>query len=272
MRQHSSRISGEHEPTVGDAQPTVRDRAQARTKSPGIPIFPVRRSASGCRGGFQQHVLFAAGLAALLIGVGLLRPALANEWRGPVKSLLEMRQNHVIVQNYDLSCGAAALATILDFQYGEHVTEKQVAEGLVSRKIYIEHPELIRIRQGFSLFDMKRYVDRLGFVGIGYGHLELKDILHLAPIIVPVSPVGYNHFVIFRGMMGDEVLLADPAFGNRAMSLRKFERIWIRFPKLGRVGFIVTRDGKPGKPGLLAPRRDQFVAPSNNLVRQTLPF
>ena len=117
---------------------------------------------------------------------------------------------------------------------------------------------------------MKRYVEKLGFKGIGYGELELKDIEKMAPIIVAVRPVGYNHFVIFRGRIGNEVLLADPSFGNLTMGLRTFERIWINFPKFGRVGFIVSRDAKPAPPGLLALRPDQIVAPRGAFVRQVL--
>lgn len=209
------------------------------------------------------------GGAALALALAV-PPALADEWR-PVKSLTEIRRQDVIVQQFDLSCGAAALATILKFQYGDNVTERQVAEGLIGRKEYIEHPELIRIREGFSLLDMKRYVDGRGYRGIGYGKLEFKDLIRLAPIIVAVSPIGYNHFVVFRGAIGDQVLLADPAFGNRTMSVEKFERIWIDFPKFGKVGFVVTRNGKPGPPGRLAARADLFVVPTADLVRQALP-
>ena len=189
----------------------------------------------------------------------------------PVKSVAEMRRQDVVVQHYDLSCGAAALATILKFQFGDNVTEREVALGLIRRKEYIEHPELIRIREGFSLLDMKRYVESRGYRGIGYGKLEPKDLPGLAPIIVAVNPIGYNHFVVFRGMRGDQVLLADPAFGNRTMSVERFNRIWIDFPKFGRVGFVVTRNGHAAPAGALASRPELFVAPANELVRQTLP-
>ncbi len=177
----------------------------------------------------------------------------------PVKSLLEMRQQNVIVQKFDLSCGAAALATLLNFQFGDHVTEAQINAGLIRREEYIENPELVRARQGFSLLDLKRFVDGRGYEGVGYGQLELDDLVKLAPILVPVSPVGYNHFVVFRGILHDEVLLADPAYGNRTMPTDKFKRIWIDFPELGKVGFIVTRNGKPAPPGALAPKADEFV-------------
>jgi predicted double-glycine peptidase len=188
----------------------------------------------------------------------------------PVKSLLEMRHQGVVVQKYDLSCGAAALATLLNFQFGDPVTERDINAGLIRRQEYIEHPELVRIRQGFSLLDMKRYVDGRGYQGVGFGQLDMDDLVKLAPVIVAVSPVGYNHFVIFRGILRDQVLLADPAYGNRTMSREKFERIWIDFPELGKVGFIVTRDGQPATPRLLAPRAEEFVMLSAETKPSTL--
>lgn len=177
----------------------------------------------------------------------------------PVQTLVELRHRNVVVQKYDLSCGAAALATVLNFQFGDPVSERVINLGMIRRQEYIEHPELVRVRQGFSLLDMKRFADSHGYEGIGYGQLEMDDLIKLAPIIVPVSPVGYNHFVVFRGILRDEVLLADPAYGNRTMSRQKFERMWIDFPELGKVGFVVTRNGKPAPPGALAPRAEEFV-------------
>jgi predicted double-glycine peptidase len=177
----------------------------------------------------------------------------------PVKTLLELRRQNVIVQKYDLSCGAAALGTLLNFQFGDPVTEQEINRGMIRRKEYIENPELVRLRQGFSLLDMKQFVDNRGYEGIGYGQLDIDDLIKFAPLIVPVSPVGYNHFVVFRGTLGDEVLLADPAYGNRTMSREKFERIWIDFPELGKVGFVITRNGKQAPPGALVPRVEEFV-------------
>lgn len=222
-----------------------------------------------------MRAALAVGICALLAlsGAGLNPARAATEQRrGPVKSLLEMRHDGAVVQQWDLSCGAAALATLLNFQYGDAVTEREVATGLIRRKEYIDNPDLVRWRQGFSLLDMKRFVETRGYVGVGYGKLQLDELNALAPIIVAINPIGYNHFVVFRGIVGGNVLLADPAFGNRTMTLEKFARVWIDFPVFGRVGFIVTRDGKPAPPGRLAPRPDQLVAPSAEALRQVLPF
>jgi len=177
----------------------------------------------------------------------------------PVRSLLEMRQTNVVLQQWDLSCAAAALATILRYQHGEPVTERSVALGLINRAEYIANPDLVRIRQGFSLLDLKRYVDRLGYQGLGLGQLEFPDLLERAPIIVPVNLQGYPHFVIFRGATSNTVLLADPAFGNVTLSIDKFMNGWIDYRDIGHVGFIVTETGTPAPPGRLSARALDFA-------------
>lgn len=176
-----------------------------------------------------------------------------------VKSLFEMRRENVVVQQWDLSCGAAALTTLLNYQYNDFVTEKEVASSLMNRPEYIKTPDLVTLRQGFSLLDLKRYVDARGYKGIGYGKLTLDDLLKKAPIIVPVNIFGYNHFVIFRGMMGDRVLLADPAWGNRTMQVELFEDIRIDFPQIGKVGFVISRLDGVEPPNRLAPNASEFV-------------
>ena len=117
----------------------------------------------------------------------------------PCARCSKRRQQNIILQQFDLSCGAAALATILQFQHGEALTERDVAIGLVSRDVYIANPEIIRLRQGFSMLDMDRYVERLGYAGEAFGSVTYKDLLSLAPAIVPVRMHGYNHFVVFGG-------------------------------------------------------------------------
>jgi hypothetical protein len=180
--------------------------------------------------------------------------------RRPVRSLLEMRRDHTVIQEWDLSCGAAALATILTYQHDDPVPEREIAKALMGREEYLAHPTLVRIRQGFSLLDLKRYVDQRGYEGVGFGRLTLEDLIERAPIMVPVNFTGYNHFVIFRGVLGDRVLLADPAWGNRTMSKRKFENAWLTYPEIGKVGFVVQRRDGATPPNQLAPHASEFVS------------
>ena len=176
-----------------------------------------------------------------------------------VASLAESRERNVVIQNWDLSCGAAALATILNFQHGDPVSEREVAMGLMSRSEYLENPMLVNLRQGFSLLDLKRFVDARGYDGVGLGRLTFEHLVTRAPMIVPINTYGYQHFVVFRGMLGNRVLLADPAFGNRTMLRSAFESAWIDFAEIGHVGFLVNRKDGLFPPNQLEPKPSDFV-------------
>lgn len=188
-------------------------------------------------------------------------PAVSSaEGRGPVTSLLEMRRDRVVVQQWDLSCGAAALATLLNYQHGDAVSEREVARGLIQREEYLEQPLLVQARQGFSLLDLKRYVEQRGYRGIGFGQLTLADLIERAPAIVPVRFHGYNHFVVFRGARGNRVSIADPAFGNYTMLAAKFERAWLSFGEFSKVAFMVARRDDVPPPNQLEPGPADFVS------------
>lgn len=201
------------------------------------------------------NLVFAGTCALLCL---LLSPQVFAGER-VVKSLLEMRHDNVVIQQWDLSCGAAALATLLKYQHGEPVTEKEVALALMKREEYIKNPQLIQSREGFSLLDLKRHVDARGYQGSGYGKLQLKDLVAKAPLIVPIKTHGYNHFVVFRGILGDRALLADPAWGNRTMLVDEFMEHWIDYPSLGRIGFTVQRRDGLSPPNQLAPKASDFL-------------
>lgn len=185
--------------------------------------------------------------------------ALADNSAPPVRSIIEKRHQNVVLQQWELSCAAAALATILRYQHGVPVTERSVALGLIDRAEYIANPDLVRFRQGFSLLDLKRFVDGLGYDGIGLGQLALPDLFERAPVIVPVNLQGFPHFVVFRGGTLNSVLLADPAFGNITMSKAKFLKGWIDYKDIGHVGFVVTKAGELTSPGGLSARALDFV-------------
>jgi len=172
----------------------------------------------------------------------------------PVASLMEIRQQNVVIQKWDFSCGAASLATILKYQHHDHVTERMVAEGMLRRT----DPLKVKVRGGFSLLDLKRYVESRGLKGKGYLDLDLNGLIEIAPAIVPVDLGDYNHFVVFRGILDGKALLSDPAFGNRTVDINIFEKSWVN-----KIGFIVTRtDGKNPPNQLIVLPSDSIAAPS----------
>ena len=141
-----------------------------------------------------------------------------------VLSLKEIREDGVIVQQWDTSCGAAAIATVLTYHFNEPVTEREVAEGLLRQT----EPMKVRYRGGFSMLDMKRYAQERGYKGIGFKGLTFEDLRYFDAPIVPVDFHGYNHYVVYKGLTPEgKVWLADPGYGNRALSVEAFQNAWI---------------------------------------------
>jgi len=213
------------------------------------------------QGSSRRYLTCVDSVASLLLAVCLCfdTTVFAADAAPPVRSVLEIRHDHVVLQQWELSCAAAALATLLRYQHGIPATERSVALGLINRQEYLANPELVRLRQGFSFLDMKRFVATLGYEGVGLGQLALGDLLKRAPIIVPVNLRGYPHFVVFRGATKNRVLLADPAFGNITLTIDKFLNGWINYQKLGRVGFMVTKGGELEPPARLSAQSSDFV-------------
>lgn len=175
--------------------------------------------------------------------------------------MLEQRQRHVVTQRWDLSCGAAALATLMNYQHGEAFSEKAVAESMLRRS----DPLTVRIKGGFSLLDMKRFAQREGYRGRGFMQLQFDQLLEHAPAIVPVELGGYRHFVIVRGAVARRVLLADPAFGNRSLPGDEFMRAW-----LAGIAFVVDRRDGFAPPGRMGIEPVDFLRVPERVVRQAV--
>jgi predicted double-glycine peptidase len=123
----------------------------------------------------------------------------------------------------------------------------------------------VKYRGGFSLLDLKRFAESRGYTADGYMQVSLENLVEFGPSIVPVSTSGYNHFVVFRGVVRDQVLLADPAFGNRTLTVEQFEQAW-----LANMAFVISRaDGTPA-PNQLIPRENDFGAPSGINLRTAI--
>ena len=193
-------------------------------------------------------------ILAVSLAVAACAPTHTSTSTRYVRSLLEARQDRVVVQKWDLSCGAAALSTVLTYDLDRPTTERAVAASLLKRYHTLGQ---VQRQLGFSLLDLKAYANKHGLQAVGYGDVSLHDLVELGPSIIPVRMNGFNHFVVFRGIHGSRVLVADPGFGNRTMHLDYFASIW-----QGKMAFVVSRaDGRP-QPRRLAARPSDFWSTS----------
>jgi len=151
----------------------------------------------------------------------------------PVRSLQEIRQEGVIIQKWDTSCGAAALSTVLTYSLQYPVSEREVASGMLR----MTEPIKVKHRGGFSLLDMKHFVETRGLKGTGYRGMTFEQLLSFQSPIVPILQYGNPHFIVVRGLNSDgRVDIADPGFGNRTMSVEDFKGVW-----QNGIGFMVTQ-------------------------------
>lgn len=138
-----------------------------------------------------------------------------------VLSIHGRKYHNLIQQQTDFSCGAAALATIMKYAYKLDVDEQKVLEGLFAVS---DHDEVIA--RGFSLLDIKQYVERVGFRGRGY-KVEPHTLDNIKiPTIVLLDMKGYKHFVVLKKTDGDDVYIADPALGNKIIDRETFHSQW----------------------------------------------
>lgn len=168
---------------------------------------------------------FAAASCAFSTGVHA-------ESQGRFSSLKEIRERGVVMQQWETSCAAAAVATVLTYGFNDPISERHAALKMLEQT----DPQKVRERGGFSLLDLMSFAESRGYLASAYKHLDFEDLRVFHAPIVPISQYGYNHYVVFNGVRDDRVLLADPAFGNRELSSERFKEIW-----LDGMAFVVSR-------------------------------
>ena len=139
----------------------------------------------------------------------------------PVISIREAKFKSVIQQQFDYSCGSAALATLLSFHYARPTTEAKTFEKMFE----VGDQDAIR-KSGFSLLDMKNYLETVDIRADGF-RISLDELSEAGiPGIALIDTGGYKHFVVIKGFDGGDVLVGDPAFGMTVYTQAEFEAIW----------------------------------------------
>ncbi|QXH44434.1 C39 family peptidase [Pseudomonas xanthosomatis] len=139
----------------------------------------------------------------------------------PIQSVRERKFADLVQQKTDFSCGAAALATILRQAYWLDVSEHDIIEGMLAHA----DQDLVRT-QGFSMLDMKRYVESIGMRARGYR--VAPETLHdvRIPVVVLMDIRGYKHFVVLQKVDRGWVYIGDPVLGHKRFTVDDFVKGW----------------------------------------------
>lgn len=158
----------------------------------------------------------------------------------PIKSWKARRDELIVKQDMDYSCGAASLATLLNSFYGQSVTEAAL---------------LMVMDKGdsrASFEDMARALPQFGFRAQGFA-ASWEQLTRLKmPVVVYVKNRKQDHFTVLRGISGDTVWLADPSHGNRTFSREQFLVMWQTRAE--------ASDGLAGKFLAVLPTNDSAIA------------
>lgn len=170
----------------------------------------------------------------------------------PAKSWSEMRNERVVRQQFDFSCGAASLATVLKYFYNINVAENEIVATVLKSKGVGDKTKTDYTLKDFALSfaDLAGYVQTKGFKGVGVA-MDLDALRQLrVPVIIYIKIRSFEHFTVFKGINGDFVYLSDPSFGNMKVKIERFKEMFYQRDDLhypGRVLAIIPIDKKGTK-------------------------
>lgn len=152
-----------------------------------------------------------------------------------LKDYKSLRDDGIVKQDLDYSCGAASIATLLNNYFYQNTTEEQILAIMDKGDLKA------------SFLDMQRALTTLGFnsQGLAVSYDTLKTLK--APAIVYIKHRKTDHFSVIRGINENFVWLADPSLGNRVLSKEDFIKLWhTRNDKIlsGKILAVVPKSGQ----------------------------
>jgi hypothetical protein len=111
---------------------------------------------------------------------------------------------------------------LLRFHYGQ----QNIGEAEIFKAMYAAGDQAKIQMAGFSLLDMKQYLNRAGYEADGY-RMSMDELAKTENPAIAVITVGpYRHFVVVKGVENNIVLVGDPALGLKKYSRADFEKMW----------------------------------------------
>jgi predicted double-glycine peptidase len=187
----------------------------------------------------------------------------SRQFSVPVTPWITIRGENVVMQQHEYSCGAASMATVLKYYYGDNVSETEILKAALGKLSAKELED--REANGLSMEDLSRGASVLGYpaavLEVTYDKLRALP----APVIVRQVDAEFKHFVVFRGALDGRVFVADPLRGNVRLSQSKFLKAWD-----GKILAIAKQGMKPRQSHPLQIRTNWPVTPEEQSARRSL--
>lgn len=147
-----------------------------------------------------------------------------------------MRDIDLIRQSKKLSCGSAALATIMKYYLNIDGFDEGTALNFLDNK-----------DSEATFLDLQNIAKKLNIESLGL-FISKEEFLSInKPVIAYIkTPLEYDHFVVIKGIYGDNILIGDPAVGNYVLNKKTFFNYWlVSNSEKGKILYInIENDGK----------------------------
>lgn len=127
-----------------------------------------------------------------------------------------MQKKYITKQEDIKDCGAACLSSIIKY-YGGYVPMELLREDTFTNT------------EGTTAYHLILALKKYGFISVGY---KLEDILKEKIVLPAIAHLvianNLNHFVVIYKIdkVKKTILLMDPAYGYRTLSIKEFRAIW----------------------------------------------
>lgn len=142
----------------------------------------------------------------------------------------ELRTRGVVMQGHEYSCGAAALATLINLM-GGNVSERDMLAAIFGENLpVVKRGDKYELR-ALNLADLEKGARESGFKVLSFEALTdgsaVKAVEELAPVVARLNLYGEKlHFVVVRGVSGGWAHIMDPGYGNFSVPLGTFVKSW----------------------------------------------
>lgn len=127
----------------------------------------------------------------------------------------DIKDSQLTKQDVDYSCGASSLSTILTYFYQHPKTEQQILDDMALDDVMASFADLASVSEkyGYTARGMMMDYETLAKIKI--------------PAIVYVNHKRSDHFSVVRAIDKQNVYLSDSSWGNRTLTRKQFERLWL---------------------------------------------
>lgn len=132
-----------------------------------------------------------------------------------VKSYQEIKNERVIRQTYEESCGVSSLATLINILDNQKFNELKLLEIMSGQQLYTDM---------VSFADLSDAVKKLGYESNSYQiNRESLDKLINIPMLVKIEDdPRFPHFVVIINHKGNYLQILDPSHGEYISSKSQF--------------------------------------------------